>query len=94
MRVYWTLGAQDDAKALVAALASRSAKAAGRLAEDLALSAERLADFPHLGISAGGNDRYLLIAGGRYRLSDRVTVGGVRIHGISRGTDPWPARAG
>ncbi|WP_439595104.1 type II toxin-antitoxin system RelE/ParE family toxin [Falsiroseomonas sp.] len=94
MRVLWTLGAQDDARALASEIAERNPVAARRLAEDLALSAERLSDFPQLGVAVGGTDRQLLIQGGRYRVTYRVLGNGLRIFGISRGTDPWPKREG
>jgi plasmid stabilization system protein ParE len=94
LRVPWTLGAQQDAQTLVAGIALRNPGQAGRLAEELALAAERLSEFRRLGIAAGGNDRYLLVAGGRYRPSYRITEDGLRILGISRGTDPWPTQFG
>ena len=85
MRVVWTRGAQEDARNLVLGLHEHSPAAARSLVEEFALAAERLSEFPRLGILAGEHGhRYLLIARGRYRL-DADTL---RILGLGRGGRP------
>lgn len=89
MRIVWTLGAQEDARALVVERASHGRAAAGRLAEALHLAAERLADFPKLGISVGGDHRHLLILGGQCRIVYREDADAIRILGVMWGSSPW-----
>jgi plasmid stabilization system protein ParE len=91
LRVIWTLGAQEDARELVLLTHSYSPKAARKLAEEFALSAERLADFPQLGMEADdAGHRYLLVARGRFRMIYRIDPDGLRILGLSRAARPWP----
>ena len=90
MRVVWTLGAQEDARDLVARLAAANADAASRLADEFDAAAERLSDFPLLGVSAVEGFRYLVLSRGRYRMIYRVGEQSVRILGITRGAQPWP----
>jgi plasmid stabilization system protein ParE len=78
VRIVWTLGAQEDARALVIERASHSRAAASRLA-----------DFPKLGMPAGGNHRHLLIMGGEYRLIHREDTVAIRILGVMWGSSPW-----
>ena len=77
MRVAWTRGAQEDARNLVLGLHEHSPAAARALAEEFALAAERLSDFPHLGVQA--DDR-----GHRYLLVYRLDGDTLRILGLSR----------
>jgi plasmid stabilization system protein ParE len=91
VRVIWTLGAQEDARGLVLELATRSAVAADRLTEALALAAERLSDFPRLGVGAGGRHRHLLIVSGAYRLVYREDEDAIRILGVIWGSSQWPS---
>ena len=68
----------------------QSPRLARHLAEAFTLAAERLADFPRLGIATDTADtRFLLVAGGRYRLIYRLEDKALRIHGISSTRKPW-----
>jgi plasmid stabilization system protein ParE len=83
--VAWTRGAQQDARNLVLGLHEHSPASARALAEEFALAAERLSDFPRLGIEVGDRGhRYLLVAHGRYRLICRLDGDTLRILGLSR----------
>lgn len=89
MRVAWTRGAQEDARNLVLGLHEHSPAAARALAEEFALAAERLSDFPRLGVQADDHGhRYLLVARGRYRLIYRLDGDTLRILGLSRSGRP------
>ena len=90
MRVVWSLGAQEDAREIVALLLEQSEAAARRVAQEFAIAAERLSDFPLLGMEAdAASRRFLLVARGRYRLIYRVEGELLRILGISLAPKPW-----
>lgn len=92
MRVSWSWGAQEDAQDIVAAAIARAPVTARRLAEELALAAERLVAFPQLGAVVDTDGRRgLLVARGKYRIIYRLDGDVIRILGIGRATDRWPA---
>jgi plasmid stabilization system protein ParE len=89
VRVVWTPGAQEDARSIVLSLAEQDQARAARVAEAFALAAERISDFPKIGLSAGGRYRHLLISGGAYRVINSLEEDAIRILGIGRGASPW-----
>jgi plasmid stabilization system protein ParE len=75
-----------DARNLVLALHERSPAAARRLAGEFAVAAERLVDFPRLGMAVEPKGCFSLpIVQGRYRLNYALGDGLIRILGLSRG---------
>jgi hypothetical protein len=90
VRVFWTLGAQEDARSLVPERSARSAASAGRSTRALALAAERARSFPRPGEPAGARYRHPPIMGGACRLVYREEEDAIGLLGVIWGSSQWP----
>ncbi|TCZ59813.1 type II toxin-antitoxin system RelE/ParE family toxin [Roseicella aquatilis] len=87
--IVWTLGAQEDARRIALEVHHQSPSAGRKVVEDFALAAERLSDFPQMGMRADEEGhRTLLILRGRYRVNYRLSGDCLFILGLSRGGQP------
>lgn len=93
MKLRWTAPALRDLEAIVDAIARDDPSAAARMVTRIFDQADRLVDFPHIGLSGHiPGTRELVVAGAPYVVPYRVRDAEVELLAVFHAARRWPEK--